>query len=258
MSQVYTLDKILSSSDYVSGLQAIESSMSEQQRQLLQKQYYSLNRTATATQLGKMLNMKYRSVNSLYWRLGRLFSKETGVKPSQQKINEPRWWSIWSSGYKNSLSDRFHWKMRPEVAEALEELGWVTPNSAVVKIFPDEVKKTEIFREGAVRQILVNAYERSPQARQQCIAQHGESCFVCHFNFGEVFGELGKGFIHVHHLLPLSEIAEEYDVDPVKDLRPICPNCHAMIHRLNSHSEDNGASLRSLVIPELLRFLDDL
>ncbi|MDB9470225.1 hypothetical protein PN480_18680 [Dolichospermum circinale CS-1225] len=24
---------------------------------------------------------------------------------------------------------------------------------------------------------------------------------------------------------------EEYEVDPIKDLRPVCPNCHAMIHR---------------------------
>jgi 5-methylcytosine-specific restriction enzyme A len=258
MSQVYTLDKILCSADYVSGLRAIELSMSEIQRQLLQNQYYLPNRTATATQLGEILNMNCDAISSLYWRLGRLFSKENGVKPSQQKIDGPRWWSIWSSGYKERNSGRFFWEMRPEVAEALEELGWVTPNSVVLKIFPDEVKKTEIFREGAVRQILVNAYERNSQARQQCIAQHGESCFVCHFNFGKVFGELGKGFIYVHHLLPLSEIAEEYDVDPVKDLRPICPNCHAMIHRLNSHSKDRGVSLRSLVIPELLRFLDDL
>ena len=258
MSQVYTLNKILSSSDYVSGLRAIESSMSETQRQLLQNQYYFPSRTATATQLGEMIDMKFGGVNLLYGKLGSLFSKETGVKPSHQKNNKHEWWSIWSNGYRAHKSNIFFWEMRPEVAEALEELGWVTPNSAVLKIFPDEVKKTEIFREGAVRQILVNAYERNSQARQQCIAQHGESCFVCHFNFGKVFGELGKGFIHVHHLLPLSEIAEEYEVDPVKDLRPICPNCHAMIHRLNSHSEDHETSLRSLVIPELLRFLDDL
>ena len=51
------------------------------------------------------------------------------------------------------------------------------------------------------------------------------------FNFGKVFGELGEGFIHIHHLRPLSEIGEEYKVNPVEDLRPVCPNCHAMIHR---------------------------
>ncbi|HHO0788469.1 HNH endonuclease [Aeromonas allosaccharophila] len=52
-------------------------------------------------------------------------------------------------------------------------------------------------------------------------------------DFGEKYGELGKGFIHVHHMMPLSEIGEEYVVDPIKDLIPVCPNCHAMLHRRN-------------------------
>ena len=39
------------------------------------------------------------------------------------------------------------------------------------------------------------------------------------------------GLIHVHHCKPLSEIQEGYEVDPIKHLIPICPNCHAVIHR---------------------------
>ncbi|MEG4409005.1 HNH endonuclease [Microcoleus sp. MON2_D5] len=54
---------------------------------------------------------------------------------------------------------------------------------------------------------------------------------MCHFNFEKLFGEIGKGFIHVHHIIPLSEINQEYEVNPIQDLRPLCPNCHAMIHR---------------------------
>jgi predicted HNH restriction endonuclease len=53
---------------------------------------------------------------------------------------------------------------------------------------------------------------------------------VCGFNFGAAYGELAEGFIHVHHIRPLSEIGEEYKVDPISDLRPVCPNCHAIIH----------------------------
>jgi predicted HNH restriction endonuclease len=53
---------------------------------------------------------------------------------------------------------------------------------------------------------------------------------MCNFNFGRFFGETAEGFIHVHHLKPLAEIGEEYEVDPIEDLRPVCPNCHAMIH----------------------------
>jgi 5-methylcytosine-specific restriction enzyme A len=98
-------------------------------------------------------------------------------------------------------------------------------------IFPDEINLTSILREGAVCKVSVNAYERNPVARQICIEYYGTSCCVCDFDFGKVFGKLGEGFIHVHHLQQLSEIGKEYNVDPVKDLRPICPNCHAMIHR---------------------------
>lgn len=85
--------------------------------------------------------------------------------------------------------------------------------------------------EGETSRVIVNSYERNPKARKKCIEHYGESCFACGFNFGEVFGELGKGFIHVHHLIPISEIGEEYEVDPIKDMRPLCPNCHSIIHR---------------------------
>jgi len=54
---------------------------------------------------------------------------------------------------------------------------------------------------------------------------------VCSFDFGKQFGPLGEGFIHVHHLRPISSLREEHDVDPITDLRPVCPNCHAMLHR---------------------------
>lgn len=57
------------------------------------------------------------------------------------------------------------------------------------------------------------------------------NCTVCGFNFTEMYGEIDKEFIHVHHLLELNQIGEEYVVDPIKDLRPVCPNCHAMLHK---------------------------
>jgi len=87
------------------------------------------------------------------------------------------------------------------------------------------------YIEGNIQEVLCNQYERDPQARKKCVAYYGTKCCVCSFDFSQVFGDLGEGFIHVHHLRPLSEIKEEYQVDPINDLRPICPNCHAMIHR---------------------------
>src|SRR5262249_52361599 len=93
-----------------------------------------------------------------------------------------------------------------------------------------EEEPGERFSEGQVTQLLVNAYERNPQARATCIAHYGARCYVCRLDFGERYGPTVKGFIHVHHLCPLSAIGQEYEVDPVADLRPVCPNCHAVIH----------------------------
>jgi 5-methylcytosine-specific restriction protein A len=102
-----------------------------------------------------------------------------------------------------------------------------TPDSFVS---PEEISPTTTHVEGTVRQALVNVYERNPAARAACIAHYGNTCQVCSFNFGKTYGQLGDGFIHVHHLKEISSIAKEYEVDPIEDLRPVCPNCHAMLH----------------------------
>jgi 5-methylcytosine-specific restriction protein A len=54
---------------------------------------------------------------------------------------------------------------------------------------------------------------------------------VCGFDFGKAYGPNLEGFIHVHHLTPLASIRERYRVNPKRDLRPICANCHAVVHR---------------------------
>lgn len=95
---------------------------------------------------------------------------------------------------------------------------------------PEEVSSYTTHLEGRVRQVLVNSYERNPKARAKCIAHYGAVCSVCSFNFGKAYGKIGEGFIHVHHLKEISSIAKEYEVDPIEDLRPVCPNCHAMLH----------------------------
>jgi 5-methylcytosine-specific restriction enzyme A len=99
------------------------------------------------------------------------------------------------------------------------------------EILPQEVDRSKGFYEGTLSTVVVNVYERSSAAREACIRFWGCKCIVCELDFGEVYGELGAGFIHVHHLKPLSEIAATYELNPIEDLRPVCPNCHAMLHR---------------------------
>ncbi|MDQ3009377.1 MAG: HNH endonuclease [Acidobacteriota bacterium] len=113
-------------------------------------------------------------------------------------------------------------------------------------LFPNEVAVSQAFREGSASKVLVNVYERDDEARRSCIKHYGVSCQACGFNFEEFYGELGAEFIHVHHLKPLSEIGEEYDVDPIVDLLPVCPNCHAMIHRYGLISVEELESLINL------------
>lgn len=102
-------------------------------------------------------------------------------------------------------------------------------NQELKEIYPDDIEESSLF-EGAKKQITVNAYERNSYARKKCIEYYGTSCSICNFNFGHEFGNIGKNFIHVHHIKPLSEIAGEYKINPIQDLRPVCPNCHAMLH----------------------------
>jgi len=78
---------------------------------------------------------------------------------------------------------------------------------------------------------MVNAYERSSQARQECINHYGYKCQICDLDFEKVYGDIGRDFIHVHHIIDISTIAENYKINPIKDLIPVCPNCHAMLHK---------------------------
>jgi len=95
---------------------------------------------------------------------------------------------------------------------------------------PGDIGFIESYQEGATRTIKVNVYERNPRARKACIEFYGVACSICGIDFGVRYGELAQGFIHVHHLKPLSEIGGEYSLDPIQDLRPVCPNCHSVIH----------------------------
>lgn len=110
-------------------------------------------------------------------------------------------------------------------------LVWELDQEPSVEVHPEEIAEPAQYFEGALRRITVNAYERNSAAREACVEHYGTNCAVCAFDFGATYGELGSGFIHVHHLTPLGSIKDGYQVDPINDLRPVCPNCHAMLHR---------------------------
>jgi putative restriction endonuclease len=94
-----------------------------------------------------------------------------------------------------------------------------------------EESHTSNVSEGKKVAVYTTKYERSKTNRDKALKIHGYSCCICGINFKDKYGDLGEGFIHVHHVKPLYELDAEVVIDPVNDLVPVCPNCHAIIHR---------------------------
>ena len=137
------------------------------------------------------------------------------------------WYHVIAPGWRSEVDGRFYWEIRPEVREAFISLAWYAPlrsQGAMTPTYEPRLEGTEVLR-------LLSIHERDPILRSACLAIHGHACQVCGCDLGAIYGELGEGFIHVHHIRPLSGDAQPRKTDPRKDMIPVCPNCHAIIHR---------------------------
>ena len=152
-------------------------------------------------------------------------------------VPEVKWMRLQGSGVK--VPPAAEQRLADLWAEHLRTVGFRPPH-------PDEVADSEEFTEGAVTQVLVNRYERDPTARRQCLAHHGAVCVVCRTDYEGIYGSAGAGLIHVHHLVPLHEVGGKYRVDPVKDLVPVCPNCHTVLHREKPPTDPKALRARIL------------
>lgn len=90
--------------------------------------------------------------------------------------------------------------------------------------------KPDEYTEGEAESVASAKYERNPAARAACLAYHGTACAVCGMDFEKAYGPDFAGKIEVHHIVPISQIGESYVVDPIRDLVPVCPNCHTALH----------------------------
>lgn len=151
-----------------------------------------------------------------------LFDKESLKSIDSKGVQQ---WSPQQSGI----------SIKQEVIESLESnwFNFIKENNYIDNsFFTNDVvtKSKKTYLEGKSKDIIQTRYERNPEARKRCLKHFGISCQVCEFNFEHHFGEVGQGFIHVHHRNQIADIGKEHEVDPVNDLIPVCPNCHAMIH----------------------------
>jgi hypothetical protein len=91
-------------------------------------------------------------------------------------------------------------------------------------------ENSEVYVEGAMKEVVSNQYERNREARKKCLEANGTACKICGFDFGKTYGPEFAGMIEVHHIVPISSIGKDYVVDPIHDLIPVCPNCHMLLH----------------------------
>ena len=97
-----------------------------------------------------------------------------------------------------------------------------------------------IIEEGFVQIGQVKAKARSRMlvaiAKKHYLFNGKISCVACNFNFHDFYGEIGRGYIEIHHLKPIyayeSKLKQSIQ-DALKNVVPLCSNCHSIVHRKN-------------------------
>lgn len=146
-----------------------------------------------------------------------------------EKIPQNRKTNYWRDGVRNISAETYH-----DIISKME--GRLSEPSFADDDVNDLDNALESGTEGSKSKRYVTVYERDPELRKMAIAIHGLNCTVCNFNFEETYGEYAKGYIHIHHLVPVSSSNGVVATDPQSDLRPVCANCHSIIHRRRNNT----------------------
>ncbi|RCK51318.1 HNH endonuclease [Thalassospira xiamenensis] len=128
-------------------------------------------------------------------------------------------WGIWQAEVNDDSGDFVVTRFSPEPCSLVGATDQPT-TAPVVDLF-----------EGAERAVVLTTYERNSEARRRCIAHYGATCRACGLDYEKKYGAIGAGLIHVHHITPISRVSQAYQVDPVRDLVPLCATCHHVVHR---------------------------
>src|SRR5215210_3256963 len=197
--------EIPSARQYKEAFQVLES-LTPNHLNMLRGHYGASSRTATATELSRLVGREsYRVANSLYGVLGRQVGELVGLPP-EMKVDvlviaaRP----TYGSHPKLDGPHEVWWKMRHQVAEALEILCWVEVKASLPV---EEISNhLTLLSEGEAHEVNLTRYERNSRIRRICLEHYGATCRVCDFDFAKIYGEEAKWCSHVHHLRPLSEV----------------------------------------------------
>jgi 5-methylcytosine-specific restriction protein A len=147
---------------------------------------------------------------------------ETGLMASRLHKNPPKSsltigeWGVWEANA-TGIGGEFVLGVLPPPLVSASTISGAAPESTL--------------SEGALKTVELTLYERNATARKLCIAHYGTTCQACGLNYEDKYGAIGADLIHVHHVTPLSAIGTAYQVDPTRDLIPLCATCHHVVHR---------------------------
>ena len=131
------------------------------------------------------------------------------------------------------------------------EMNYLLTNDFAYNDIKENLKKIEsekvkmktfdenfIIAEGFKKVTEKAVYERSKKLRNFAIEYYTVNgrinCNCCNFNFQDFYGNIGQGFIEIHHIKPIFQYEENLNdtmIKAVTNLIPVCSNCHRMIHR---------------------------
>ncbi|MDI1231199.1 MAG: HNH endonuclease [Methylobacter sp.] len=150
----------------------------------------------------------------------------TGPYIFEQESGEINGYAHQRSACLTSINPESLWNSSGSAVAPGQNIRWTL--AACTK---SEKAEEAIYKEGSRFSVTSTAIERNPFARQKCIEHFGAKCFVCGIEFKNKYGDIGKEYIHVHHRVDISTKSHVHEVDPLRDLIPLCPNCHAMAHQ---------------------------
>lgn len=211
---------------YANALRLALPLLSETQLEILRALVTAPQKTASAGQIAKQLGLRHHlTVNAALANMGTSVLEFMNLNPQEAAKLFPKPWRILAIEGQPNLVNVFPWQLRPEVVGGLTLLGF--PDQS--QWDSDERIAANGLTEGAPAMSLVETHRRNAKARAQCLAIHNPICEVCQLDFGVIYGANFRDCIHVHHLAPIAAANGSRTVDPVVDLVPVCPNCHAVI-----------------------------
>lgn len=158
----------------------------------------------------------------------------TNVGSSSHKLSEKGYVFLFSNlePLENLLSNNFSYS---ETLNGVTEINDSYNKGRKITIFDENV----FISEGRKKTVTTQIYERSKLLRDIVVDFYTKNgkiiCEACGFDFYEMYGDLGLGYIEIHHQKPIFQY-DDADFSRLvkqaaKDLIPLCSNCHRMIHR---------------------------